>query len=191
MTAFAQCLDRLPSPLRGAVAQHWEAFKTAAQGTGVNLPKGVALEQLVTVWSGSEFIARACVREPALLVDLLDSGDLATRYAPGDYPLRLERALAQAMDEDRLGVALRRFRRREMVRIAWRDLAGLAGLGETLGDLTDLAGHLVDMALGRLHGWQSRRFGEPRDAEGQPQRLVVLAWASSAGANSTSPPTSI
>ncbi len=181
MTEFARCLDRLPEPLRREVAQHWEAFGTAARGTGVPLPKGVVLEQLVTVWSGSEFVARACVRQPALLADLLDSGDLATRYAPGDYVFRLERALAQAMDEDRLGVALRRFRCREMVRVAWRDLAGLAGLEETLGDLTDLAEHLVDAVLARLHGWQSRRFGEPRDAEGQPQRLVVLGMGKLGG----------
>jgi glutamate-ammonia-ligase adenylyltransferase len=171
----------LPEPLRHEVAQHWEAFGTAARGAGVPLPEGVALQQLVTVWSASEFVARACVRQPALLADLLESGDLATRYAPGDYPLRLERALAQATDEDRLGVALRRFRRREMVRIAWRDLAGLAGLEETLGDLTDLAEHLVDATLERLHGGQSRRFGEPRDAEGQPQRLVVLGMGKLGG----------
>ena len=50
-----------------------------------------------------------------------------------------------------------------MVRIAWRDLAELAGLEETLGDLTDLAEALVGAALERLHSWQARRFGEPRD----------------------------
>jgi glutamate-ammonia-ligase adenylyltransferase len=68
-----------------------------------------------------------------------------------------------------------------MVRIAWRDLAGLAGLEETLGDLTDLAERLVDAALERLHGWQTRRFGEPRDAEGRPQRLVVLGMGKLGG----------
>ncbi|MDG4595196.1 MAG: bifunctional [glutamate--ammonia ligase]-adenylyl-L-tyrosine phosphorylase/[glutamate--ammonia-ligase] adenylyltransferase [Candidatus Contendobacter sp.] len=181
MTEFSECLSRLPEPLRREVAGHWEAFETAARKVNVNLPEGAALGQLATIWSASEFVARACVRKPALLTDLLDSGDLATRYASGDYAHRLERVLPEATDEDRLGVVLRRFRCREMVRIAWRDLAGLAGLEETLGDLTDLAEHLVDAALERLHGWQTRRFGEPRDAEGQPQRLVVLGMGKLGG----------
>ena len=181
MTGFAECLDRLPEPLRREVALRWEAFETATRIAGMNLPGGAALAQLVTVWAGSEFVARACIREPALLADLLASGDLASRYAPGDYAPRLDRALAEATDEDQLGVALRRFRRREMVRVAWRDLTGLAGLEETLGDLTDLAEHLVGAALEPLHGWQSRRFGEPRDAEGSPQRLVVLGMGKLGG----------
>ncbi len=181
MIEFAECLDRLPEPLRREVARHWEAFETAARTAGVSPPGGAALESLVTVWAGSEFVARACIREPALLADLLASGDLTHRYPPDHYPIRLARALAEAADEDRLGIALRRFRRREMVRIAWRDLAGLAGLEETLGDLTDLAESLVGAALERLHDWQSRRFGEPRDAEGQSQRLVVLGMGKLGG----------
>ena len=171
----------MPPALQPEVARHWQAFSAAAQAAGVEPPTGTALAQLVTVWAGSEFVARACVREPTLLVELLASGDLATRYPPDRYTIRLERALAGATDEDRLGVALRRFRRREMVRIAWRDLAGLAELEETLGDLTDLAECLVGAALERLHGWQRQRFGEPRDAEGQPQRLVVLGMGKLGG----------
>ncbi len=181
MTEFVERLNRLPEPLQSEVVRHWEAFEAAARVAGVELPAGTALAQLVTVWTSSEFVARACIREPSLLADLLASNDLAIRYASDGYTLRLERVLAEATDEDRLGVALRRFRRREMVRIAWRDLAGLAGLEETLGDLTDLAEGLVDTALGRLHGWQARRFGEPRDVEGQPQRLVVLGMGKLGG----------
>ncbi|MBS1221733.1 MAG: (Glutamate--ammonia-ligase) adenylyltransferase [Proteobacteria bacterium] len=181
MTEFAECLNRLPEPLQPEVAGYWEAFEAAAQAAGVNLPGDPALESLIAVWAGSEFVARACIREPALLADLLASGDLASCYPPDGYATRLARALAEAADEDRLGVALRRFRRREMVRIAWRDLAGQAGLEETLGDLTDLAECLVGAALEQLHGWQVRRFGEPRDAEGSPQRLVVIGMGKLGG----------
>ena len=181
MVLLEACLNRLPGPLQPEVARHWETFAAAARLAGVTLPAGAVLEQLVAVWVGSEFIARACSREPALLADLLVSNDLATRYAPDGCALRLERALTEATDEDRLSVALRRFRRREMVRIAWRDLAGLAGLEETLGDLTDLAESLVGAALERLHGWQVRRFGEPRDAEGSLQRLVVIGMGKLGG----------
>ena len=174
-------IQSLPSVLQPEVTRHWQAFSAAAQVAGVEPPTGTALAQLVTVWASSEFVARVCIREPALLAELLASGDLATRYPPDRYAIRLEGGLVEATDEDRLGVALRRFRRREMVRIAWRDLAGLAALEETLADLTDLAECLVGAALERLHGWQRQRFGEPRDAEGQPQRLVVLGMGKLGG----------
>ena len=56
---------------------------------------------------------------------------------------------------------LRKWRRREMVRIAWRDLAGWASLEETLADLTSFA----DAAIGTACEFARRplvaRYGEP------------------------------
>ncbi|MFZ1829178.1 MAG: bifunctional [glutamate--ammonia ligase]-adenylyl-L-tyrosine phosphorylase/[glutamate--ammonia-ligase] adenylyltransferase [Candidatus Competibacteraceae bacterium] len=179
MTEFAQVLNRLPELLRPEVTHYWEAWQTAAQATGIAPP--AALASLMPVWACSEFVARTCIREPALLADLCISGDLTTGYASGDLMERLERWLADATDDERLAVALRRFRRREMVRIAWRDLAGLAGLAETLGDLTDLADVAVNVALNRLHAWQSQRYGVPRDAKGQAQQMVVLGMGKLGG----------
>ena len=170
-----------PPALQPEIAQHWQAFSVAAQTAGVALPTGAVLTQLFPVWAGSEFVARACIREPKLLTDLADGGDLATRYGPGDLASRLDWGLATVADETQLAAALRRFRRREMVRIAWRDLAGLADLSETLGDLTNLAEVAVGAALDRLHDEQSRRYGVPRSADGEPQRLVVLGMGKLGG----------
>ena len=171
----------LPPDLQLEIAQHWQAFNAAAQAAGAALPTGVILEQLISVWAGSEFVARACIREPGLLTELVDSGDLANCYTLGDWATRLARQLAAVSDESQLAVALRRFRRREMVRIAWRDLAGLADLTETLGDLTELAEMAVGAALDRLHEEQCRRYGVPRAADGQPQQLVVLGMGKLGG----------
>jgi glutamate-ammonia-ligase adenylyltransferase len=173
-------LNRLPEPLRQPVAQYWDAFIAAAPAT-FTLPGDALLEALIPVWAGSEFVARACIPDPALLTDLLASGDLDRRYAADDYLQRLNRQLAEATDEATLAAGLRRFRRREMVRIAWRDLAGLAGLEETLTDLSNVADSAVNAALDRLHDWQIRRFGTPRDAKGQPQHLVVLGMGKLGG----------
>ncbi|HRY18904.1 MAG TPA: bifunctional [glutamate--ammonia ligase]-adenylyl-L-tyrosine phosphorylase/[glutamate--ammonia-ligase] adenylyltransferase [Candidatus Competibacteraceae bacterium] len=182
MTAFEQALNRLPEPLQHEVAQYWEAFQESSRTVGLELPAGIALEPLVQVWACSEFAARACIREPALLQELLASGDLSTHYALNDLAERLEQCLVNVTDEAQLGVALRRFRRREMVRIAWRDLAGLSGLTETLNDLTGLADVAVSAALDRLYAWQcQQRYGVPRDAEGQPQQLVVLGMGKLGG----------
>ena len=42
--------------------------------------------------------------------------------------------------------SLRRFRKRHMVRIAWRDIAGWADLDETLRDLSALADVCIGFA---------------------------------------------
>ncbi|HRX71381.1 MAG: bifunctional [glutamate--ammonia ligase]-adenylyl-L-tyrosine phosphorylase/[glutamate--ammonia-ligase] adenylyltransferase [Candidatus Competibacteraceae bacterium] len=182
MTGFNQTLSWLPEPLRHEVTQYWETFQASSQTVGLELPTGAILEPLTRVWACSEFVARACIRAPGLLAELLASGDLSTCYAPGDLANRLEHTLADAANEEQLSVGLRRFRRREMVRIAWRDLGGLAKLTETLGDLTDLAEVAVSAALERLYAWQcQQRYGAPRDAEGQPQQLVVLGMGKLGG----------
>ncbi len=87
---------------------------------------------------------------------------------------RVEDALAGVADEAALGGALRRLRRREMVRIAWRDLAGWADLDEVLAELTALAEGCLEAALGRLEAWQREAWGVPRGPDGEAQSLVVL-----------------
>jgi len=180
VTEFASFLNRLPQPLRGEVARYWEAFGGAASKVGV-APVGPVLEQLVRVWACSEFVARACIREPAMLTEFLTSGRLTASDGPGACGRRLERLLAEASDESQLGVLLRRFRRWETVRIAWRDLTGLATLEETLGDLTEVAEQAIEAALNRLYSWQCQRYGTPRDAEGVEQRLLVLGMGKLGG----------
>jgi glutamate-ammonia-ligase adenylyltransferase len=61
-----------------------------------------------------------------------------------------------------------------MVRIIWRDLAGLADLAETLEDLSELADQCIAQSLALLHGWCVAQWGEPRDAAGRAQRLIIL-----------------
>src|SRR5699024_6658014 len=79
-------------------------------------------------------------------------------------------------DEATLMAVLRRFRRREMVRIIWRDLAGWASLEEIFEDLSQLAEDCLNSALTYLHHWQGERLGIPYGAHsGRPQALVVLA----------------
>ena len=181
MTAFEKELNRLPQALRSEVARYWQAFGEAVGAGNREMPPDALLAQLVPVWGGSEFVARACIREPALLTDLTVSSDLTTVNGPGDCAARLAQRLIDVGDEGRLMTALRQFRRREMVRIAWRDLAGLAGLVETLGDLSDLADVAVSAALDRLYAWQCQRYGAPRGADGQPQRMVVLGMGKLGG----------
>ena len=168
-------LEGLPEALRPEVARHWEDYRDAAKKAGIAPPEDPdRLDQLGRVWATSRFVAESCLRDPALLDGLLGSGDLDRAYPRGEMARLATSACADAADEQALGRALRRLRRREMVRIAWRDLAAAAELDEILNDLTDLAEACLDAALERLHAWQVARWGEARTAAGEPQRLVVL-----------------
>ena len=92
--------------------------------------------------------------------------------------------LADLADEAALREALRRLRQREMLRIAWRDLAGWADLDETLTALSALADACIDGALARLHRWQVAQLGQPRRRAGRSRSSWwCWAWASSAAMN--------
>ena len=95
-------------------------------------------------------------------------------HTAGSPASRVGAILSHVQNEDELIPALRDIRWREMVRIAWRDLAGWAGLEETLHDLSDLADACVNGALGVLSCGHVQRHGVARNAQGEPQGLVVL-----------------
>jgi glutamate-ammonia-ligase adenylyltransferase len=168
---FDVALAAIPEPLRAPVAVHWQEL--APQFAP---PPGPWLETLPRVFAASEFVARACVQQPALLQDLVVSGDLLRAYAAGELAAHVAKFLGDAADEAALKTRLRQLRRREMLRIAWRDLAGWADLNETLAVLSEFADACVHEALEKLHAWACAKNGEPRgEAGGWPQRLVVLA----------------
>ena len=96
---------------------------------------------------------------------------------------RMEAELASAapVDDDSLRRALRQLRARVMLHVMTRDLAGAAPLEEVTGTMTDLAEVCVQQALMRLHPWLAADYGEPLDAAGQPQDLVVVAMGKLGG----------
>jgi glutamate-ammonia-ligase adenylyltransferase len=154
--------------------RRWTELLEAAADAGTDLPVATLEAQALRVFEASEFVALACTRHPAMFRDLVAAGDLARPYAAGDLRARLTAALEGVADEPALHAALRRFRRAQMVRICWRDLTRAALLAEILEDLTELADACIDGALERLHAWAMAQYGTPRDAEGRPQRLVVI-----------------
>ena len=126
------------------------------------------------VFAFSDFVADNCIRTPALLTDLVQSGDLARAYSRSAWPTRVRNGIAQARDDTTLGHCLCRIRRREMLRIAWRDLAGAADLDETLEDLSAFADACLQEALSALERQLTDTGTPPRTAEGCLPQLVVI-----------------
>ncbi|HEY4127263.1 MAG TPA: bifunctional [glutamate--ammonia ligase]-adenylyl-L-tyrosine phosphorylase/[glutamate--ammonia-ligase] adenylyltransferase [Gammaproteobacteria bacterium] len=140
-------------------------------GGSPDRPPAAAAESLSRVWAASPFVAQNCAREPRLLEELASSGELNDPNSPAT---RVKESLKDVPDERVLMSRLRQLRRREMTRIAWRDIAGWASLEETLRDLSDLADALTQSALTHLSKWHAEKHGAARNAKGAAQSLVVL-----------------
>ena len=139
----------------------------------------VFAEQFALVWGCSDFVAEQCSANPALFQGLVESGDLALSYDADTYLQRLQQQLIQGsseeITEEQLSHQLRVFRRREMIRIVWRDFTRSAPMLETTRDATLLAEACIVTALDLLHSISCVQLGTPVAKSGEEQRLVVIA----------------
>ena len=164
--------------LLACLQRHLDHLEAAAPGRLDSLPPAVR-DSLPLVFAASDFVAQACARDTELLNDLIGHYAVASRSARGDHASRAP-AAASGSDADMLS-ALRRWRRREMVRIAWRALAGWADVEETLADLSDFADAAIRVSVEHARQALTARYGEPRSAAGAAQPLVVVAMGKLGG----------
>jgi glutamate-ammonia-ligase adenylyltransferase len=133
------------------------------------------------VWACSEFVATACSRDPQMLERLVTTRQLFERK----HPEWIAQDLAQCAmgdSEQEWMESLRRFRKRHMVRIAWRDIAGWADLDETLQDLSALADACIEFAYQRMYGALVLRYGTPRgEISRAAQTLLILGMGKLGG----------
>ncbi len=120
----------------------------------------------------SQFVSESWLRQPSLITDLVTSGDLFSADRRENYSSALRNETIE--NEADLSKQLRFFRRREMIRIAWRDLAGWSDLDETLTDLTALAEACIQFALDFFYRHACFRWGTPTLSDGRPFNIVVL-----------------
>jgi len=182
-SVFDTALAALPEPLRLRVRAQWEDFRVHVLAPTDTAPDvaGRWLASLPRVWAASDFVARACVAHPSALTELITGGELFRAYGTNELVERVAAAITTATDEAALKTALRRVRRREMLRIAWRDLAGWADLTEVMAELSAFAEACVDVTLQRLFAWSVARNGPPRTEDGQEASLVVLGMGKLGG----------
>ncbi|NNF98420.1 MAG: bifunctional [glutamate--ammonia ligase]-adenylyl-L-tyrosine phosphorylase/[glutamate--ammonia-ligase] adenylyltransferase [Desulfobacteraceae bacterium] len=155
----------------------WRDYGVSAREKGVRPAEGSFAELLKAVFPLSEFITKICIRRPDLPEDLHGSGELYRTRAAGEAERIVAAALGRLQEnfeETALQAALRQIRNREMFRIAFRDLSGMADLAETLSDLTCLAEACIDQTLNHLYHRLCNRFGIPTGNTGEKQHLCVV-----------------
>ncbi|MDH1264147.1 bifunctional [glutamate--ammonia ligase]-adenylyl-L-tyrosine phosphorylase/[glutamate--ammonia-ligase] adenylyltransferase [Pseudomonas sp. GD03944] len=127
------------------------------------------------VCAASDFVVQQAARDPLMLLDLADSGELERSFQTGELRGQLADCVATCEDEDSLSRTLRRFRNRQQLRIIWRDISRQADLVETCRDLSELADTCIDLAYQWLYPRHCTQFGTPIGRRsGQAQHLVIL-----------------
>jgi len=175
-------LKKLPEILTADFERKWNAFCIESEKADISLPENPEfLKTLKRVFTFSDFVAVSCTRNPEMLTGLIKSGDLQQRYSPDTYNYKIKTSLIEAKNDNTLEQILRRFRTREMVRIAWRDLTGLADLAGTMSDLSALADACIDHTLSILYDRQCTEFGIPTGSDNLPLRLIVIGMGKLGG----------
>lgn len=167
MLAPMEFLGLVPRELRDAVERWWE--RACGQDGFLDryhaLPESLRAE-LPRVVAASEFVAQALIQDPEAL------GVPRTDYET--------RAAATASTEQALSI-LREWRRRVMVRIAWRDIAGTASVVETLLAVSDFADASIRAAASAAARHLEPIFGIPRSTTPAQSSFIVLGMGKLGG----------
>ena len=174
-------LAALPAALCEDAARLLERFREAEQ-TSSAAPAGTPrAAQLAAVFAKSPFIADYAIRWPAEFVALIAAPEIAVARERAAYDLLLQVALAECTELAAAKTALRHLRRREMVRIAWRDLELGADVRTVMLELSAFADAVVSHASSWLQTLLAARFGRAYGEDGDAVSLLVLAMGKLGG----------
>lgn len=125
----------------------------------------------------SPFVERLLRKDAALLQDTLQN--LHKPYLVTEMQSFL---VAQNItDEPGLKRALRKLRSSVMARMIVRDLSGLADLHEVMQTTSQLATCAINSAVDDIYAWLVNTYGQPVDAKGHLQHLIVIGMGKLGG----------
>ena len=119
------------------------------------------LDLLCVIFGNSDALAFALIRDPTLVYWLAEEEVLSRPPIRKGMEGALRKSIGHLTTKEVKLDALRRFRRREMLRIGVRDLFRLATVTETTGALSDLAGLLIHAAYEIVDADLKRQYGVP------------------------------
>ncbi len=172
------CIGSVPEELRDSVERWWEraraqegfleAYQALAETHRAQLPRVVA---------ASEFVASALIQDPQSLAWFSRHDACASNLANEDY----ERQAATASTVEQAQSTLREWRRRAMLRIAWRDITGIAPVIDTLQSVSDLADATIRAAASAARLHLLPIFGRPHGSNETSSPFIILGMGKLGG----------
>lgn len=179
----ATLLSRVPPALHARVIAHWQTWQSVCEQQQLDSNPLVDPAILGYVWACSDFVPAVICRQPKRWLEMVQAGSLQSTLTLADYQQFLHTIIdvIQPANDALLMQLLRQFRQQHMLRIAWRDLTGLAATAETLSNLTELAEACIDVTLAYLYQDQCQLLGTPMDSTGHAQQMIVLGMGKLGG----------
>ncbi|MGN6591471.1 MAG: hypothetical protein ACTHJX_01090 [Terriglobales bacterium] len=159
-----------PAAAAAGLERYWAAAPEVARAA-LRQDPGL-LRALAALMAGSEFLGEALIQNPEWLLWLAQERRRSGTRPAEEWSAMLGAFTANLAPAERTR-GLIRFKRREYLRIALRDLEGRAGLAETARELSDLA----DAELQQAYAWAwnelAGEFGTPQGTGGAAEFVVI------------------
>ena len=195
--AGARALDRLSGPAAGGepipaevlaevlasgsperALHHLERFLEATDGRRelyARLQRSPAMrEGLARILAHSSFLTDLLVSHPAHLAWLFEETPHLARALPPEELRALQRQALDGVGEADRADALRRFQRRELLRIGTAEILGCKEVSQVGRELSDLADATVAAVLEHLIPPLERTHGRPSTDRGRPARFCIV-----------------
>jgi len=167
-------LPRCPDP--GMALANLERFIAAAPDPGgavaFLIENTRTAEAVVQLFSTSQYLSEILIRDTSLLGWLRGGAD---RRDPDELVADLWAEVGALDDDQSQRIAIRRFRRRETLRIGYGDIVRGIPVEVVTLDLSHLADACVEVACRLARRRVEARHGVPSGPDGRPARFVVLA----------------
>ncbi|MBU2893004.1 bifunctional [glutamate--ammonia ligase]-adenylyl-L-tyrosine phosphorylase/[glutamate--ammonia-ligase] adenylyltransferase [Colwellia sp. D2M02] len=167
----------LSSRLQNQQQKNWQRFEEQHHKAYSQL----SVEQLELFKQAialSDFIFESALQAPDLVIPLFT--ETSNELLP-NYQKLLHEILATCTDEVQLHRILRRFRLQQMVKIAIDDLLFSVSLDCSLLRLSSLADALILSSLAWLTAFCEDKWGVPKNAQGEQQKLLVYGMGKLGG----------
>ena len=141
------------------------------------------IEVLGSAFGNSQAMAQTLIRDPLLVYWIEDDRVLIRRTPRKALVAQMQTSLSAVTSFEARCEALRRFKRREMLRIGIRDMLSIATPVETYTVLSELAGTVIQSAYELVDQHLKQRFGRfgRASADGIAEGFSVLAMGKLGG----------
>ena len=154
--------------------QYMERFETSLAANSAYQLSETDTNDLLQLFSLSDFVAETLIAHPGWLKDCLDF------TSADDYSNQLALQLEQVPNEIQLHKTIRHFRRKHMAQIAVTDLLNRQSIAQSLKRVSALADALIVQTYQWLYQWFCQKYATPMGENG-PQHLMIIAMGKLGG----------